>query len=73
VVTAPATDANGIDRVEFYQGAGQGAPVLIGPAVRNPPYSIGWNGVAMGSYTLTAKAYDILGNVATRSTRTGSN
>jgi hypothetical protein len=64
-VTATATDADGVDRVEFYQAAGQAAPVLIGPAVRTPPYSIGWNGVAVGSYTLTAKAYDVLGNVAT--------
>ncbi len=31
----------------------------------SPPYRIGWNNVAAGSYTLTAKAYDTLGQAAT--------
>jgi glucose/arabinose dehydrogenase len=64
-VTATATDANGIDRVEFYQTLSQGQPTLIGPAVTSPPYSIGWSNVTAGSYTLTAKAYDTLGQAAT--------
>src|SRR4029077_12434427 len=64
-VTATAADANGIDRVEFYQAVAPGQPTLIGPAVTSPPYSIGWTNVASGSYTLTAKAYDTLGQAAT--------
>jgi len=64
-LTATATDGDGIGRVEFYQAAALGQPTLIGPAVTSPPYSIGWNNVAAGSYTLTAKAYDTLGVAAT--------
>jgi len=55
-LTASATDADGIARVEFYQNG-----VLIGAPVTTSPYAISWTGVTAGSYTLTAKAYDTRG------------
>jgi RHS repeat-associated protein len=59
-VTANASDSDGsISRVDFYQGA-----TLIGTAT-NSPYTINWNSVAAGSYTLTARATDNLGATTT--------
>ena len=54
-LTASASDSDGIDRVEFYQGSS-----LLGTATASP-YSYTWNNVPAGTYTLTAKAYDSLG------------
>jgi len=55
VVSANASDADGtISKVEFYQGT-----TLIGTATASP-YTIQWNNVAVGNYTLTAKATDNL-------------
>jgi predicted phage tail protein len=50
-VTANASASNGsINRVEFYQGSS-----LIGTSTASP-YTISWNNVAAGSYTLKARA-----------------
>jgi uncharacterized protein (TIGR03437 family) len=54
-LAATATDANGISKVEFYQGTN-----LIGTDTSNP-YSIVWNNVSKGNYNLTAKATDTTG------------
>jgi len=52
-LTATASDTDGtISKVEFYQGS-----TLLNTDSTSP-YSYAWNGVAAGSYTLTAKAYD---------------
>ena len=60
-LTASAADSDGsIAMVEFFQRA-----IKISQ-VNNPgPYSIVWGNVPAGSYTLTAKATDNLGGVAT--------
>ena len=55
-ITANATDADGtITKVEFYSGA-----TLIGTATTSP-YSINWNNVSAGNYSITAKATDNTG------------
>ena len=62
--TAPATISlaanasdpeNQLARVEFYSGI-----TLIGTDT-TAPYAFSWSGVAAGSYTLTAKAFDAAG------------
>ena len=59
-VTANASDSDGsVSRVDFYQGA-----TLIGTSTTSP-YTISWNSVAAGSYTLTARATDNLGATTT--------
>jgi RHS repeat-associated protein len=61
-LTANAADSDGtIAKVEFYQGA-----TLIGTATA-APYTVTWNNVPAGSYSLTAKATDNRG-IATTST-----
>src|SRR5262249_16445147 len=55
--TATATRA-AITRVEFYQGS-----VKIGTA-SSAPYSMVWSGVAQGTYTLSARAFDNIGGSA---------
>jgi hypothetical protein len=61
-ITASASDADGtVNKVEFYNGS-----TLLGSDTTSP-YSFTWSGVATGSYTLTAKAYDNLNAVATSS------
>jgi Bacterial Ig domain/FG-GAP-like repeat/FG-GAP repeat len=63
ILTANAVDADGsISKVEFYSGLSK-----IGEAL-NEPYSFTWNGVPAGSYSLTARAIDNAGTVATSST-----
>jgi len=62
-ITATATDNDAIDRVEFYRGA-----TLIGTDSTGPsPYTVNWDttAVADGSYSLTARAYDISDNLRT--------
>ena len=55
-LTASASDGDGtVSKVEFYNGA-----TLLGTATA-APFGYTWNGVAAGSYTLTAKAFDNLG------------
>jgi RHS repeat-associated protein len=59
-ITANATDSDGsISRVDFYQGT-----ILIGSATSSP-YTMSWNNVAAGSYSLTARATDNLGATIT--------
>ena len=59
-VTANASDSDGsVSRVDFYQGA-----TLIGTTTTSP-YTINWNNVAAGSYSLTARATDNLGATTT--------
>lgn len=61
-VSAAAADTDGgISRVQFYAGT-----QLIGTATSSP-YSISWNNVAAGDYTLTAVATDNLGAATTSS------
>jgi chitodextrinase len=55
-ISATASDADGsIAKVEFYNGA-----TLLGTATTTP-YNYSWTNVAVGTYTITAKAYDNLG------------
>jgi Bacterial Ig domain/Calcineurin-like phosphoesterase/Purple acid Phosphatase, N-terminal domain len=59
-LTASASDADGsIARVEFYQGS-----TLLATDT-TAPYSYLWTGVAAGSYSLSARAYDNLGAMTT--------
>src|SRR5205085_1996241 len=52
-VSATAADSDGaVARVDFYQGA-----TLIGSS-SSAPYTATWNGVAAGTYSLTARAID---------------
>jgi uncharacterized protein RhaS with RHS repeats len=61
-VSATASDADGtIAKVEFFAGAN-----LIG-TVTSAPYTITWNNVQPGAYTLTAKATDNQGLATTSS------
>ncbi len=51
-LTATASSTNGISQVEFYNGA-----TLVGTDTSSP-YSVSWQNVAAGTYTLHARAYD---------------
>lgn len=56
-LTASASDANGVAKVEFFDGA-----TLIGNAPLTPPnFSISWANPTSGSHTLTARATDSKG------------
>ncbi len=61
LVSANAADNVGVDHVDFLSNG-----TVIG-ADASSPYSINWNTttVTNGTYTLTAKAYDAMGNFAT--------
>ncbi len=57
-IRATASDADGtIARVEFYRGT-----TLIASDTTNP-YSATWTGAPIGSYALTARAYDNVGGM----------
>src|SRR5690349_6032819 len=60
-LSATATPTNGrtITKVDFFNGT-----TLIGTDTSSP-YSITWSNVPVGSYSLTAKATDSKGTVAT--------
>ena len=59
-IAAAASETGGtIGKVEFYNGS-----TLLGTDTTSP-YSFSWAGVAAGSYSLTAKAYDAAGATAT--------
>ncbi|MDB5257518.1 MAG: large protein [Chitinophagaceae bacterium] len=58
-ITSTATDADGIQKVEFYNGA-----ALLG-TVTVSPYNYSWTNVAAGTYSITAKAYDNKGGTKT--------
>ncbi|MBI5799494.1 MAG: hypothetical protein HZA92_02040 [Verrucomicrobia bacterium] len=55
VLTATATDADGIFAVEFYEGTNTLATLLT------PPFTFTWTNPPPGTYTLVAKAHDTLG------------
>ncbi|AKJ03805.1 subtilisin family serine protease [Archangium gephyra] len=61
LLEATASDSVGVARVEFYRGT-----VLLGTDT-TAPYQVSWNtsGVADGAQTLTAKAFDSIGNERT--------
>jgi hypothetical protein len=54
-LNATATDADGVARVEFYEGANK-----LGEDTTSP-YGFSWSNVAAGSYRLTARATDTHG------------
>lgn len=59
-MSAAASDANGsISKVEFYRGT------TLLKTEYNAPYTYSWRNVPAGDYTLTAKATDNSGHVAT--------
>ncbi|HKA19632.1 MAG TPA: Ig-like domain-containing protein [Blastocatellia bacterium] len=58
-INATASDADGISKVEFFQGS-----TKLGESVTSP-YSFAWNSAPAGSFALTAKATDLLGAVTT--------
>jgi hypothetical protein len=59
-LSATAADADDeVSKVEFYNGS-----TLLN-AQSTAPYDWTWTGVAAGTYTITAKAYDNSGNVTT--------
>ena len=61
-ITASASEVNGtISKVEFYNGA-----TLLGSSTSSP-YTFNWTNVSVGTYSITAKAYDNL-NASTVST-----
>jgi hypothetical protein len=62
-MTASASDAVGVTKVEFYQGATKLGEDLTAP------YALVWDSASVsdGSYVLTAKAFDAAGNVTTSS------
>ncbi|MBO9703726.1 MAG: cellulase family glycosylhydrolase [Sporocytophaga sp.] len=61
-ITADASDAEGVvSKVEFYNGA-----TFLGSDL-TAPYSYSWNGVAAGTYNITARATDNYGAVVTSS------
>lgn len=59
-VSASASDASGIARVEFWVGATRIA------SDSSSPYSVNWNArrYALGNHTITARAFDTAGNSA---------
>lgn len=59
-ITANATDAVGVSKVEFYVDG-----ILVGES-SSAPYGYGWQST-VGQHTLVAKAYDAAGNVGTSS------
>ncbi|WPB82347.1 Ig-like domain-containing protein [Archangium violaceum] len=65
-VSATASDAVGVTKVEFYAGT-----TLLGTSTI-APYAVSWDTttVASGSVTLTTKAYDAVGNVSVSAART---
>ena len=64
IVDAQASDASGISKIEFYL-----QDVLV-HAVTSTPYQWSWDTTdySNGEYTITVKAYDLLGRVQTRET-----
>ncbi len=59
LLSATASDAQGVDRVEFYAG-----PTLLGTDT-SAPHEVSWDTTATvnGSVTLTTRAYDAAGNL----------
>ncbi len=64
-ISATATDADGVTKVEFFNGAAK-----IGEDLTSP-YSYIWNNVAAGTYVVNVKATDTKGNTSTRTVNVG--
>ncbi len=64
VATLTGASTSSITKVEFYAARNSGTATLIGTAT-TAPYTITWALQLSGSYSLTAKAYDIYSRVAT--------
>ncbi|CAH0316712.1 Chitodextrinase [Pedobacter sp. Bi27] len=60
-ITINASTTGTVVKVEFYKGS-----TLLGQST-TAPYNMVWNNVSSGTYTLTAKATDNLGRMATSS------
>ncbi|MBL8347385.1 MAG: hypothetical protein JNN03_18240 [Rubrivivax sp.] len=58
-LAATASDTDGIAKVEFFNGA-----TKLGEDT-SAPYEFTWNGVAAGTYSVTARATDTVGSVTT--------
>ncbi len=59
-LTASASDTDGtVSKVQFYQGT-----TLLGTSTASP-YTFNWTNVAVGNYSLTAKATDNSGSIVT--------
>jgi hypothetical protein len=65
-VTATASDNVGVSKVEFYVNN------VLQATTASAPFSFSWNTTALanGSYTLSAKAYDVANNIGQSSTVT---
>jgi GEVED domain/Bacterial Ig domain/Secretion system C-terminal sorting domain len=62
IINATAADLDGtVSKVEFYQGT-----TLLGTSITTP-YTYTWTTPPLGSYALTAKAYDNLNTITTSS------
>lgn len=59
ILEATATDDRAITKVDFYQGT-----TLLGTDATSP-YSYSWQNVSIGTYSITAKAYDNDGESST--------
>ena len=61
IVSADASDNVGVARVEFFVDG------VLSAVVNTSPYSFSWNTdtVTKGGHTLSAKAYDAVGNIGT--------
>lgn len=59
MLTASASDASGVARVAFYDGATPLGTVMA------PPWALAWSASGAGAHALTARATDGAGNVAT--------
>jgi len=64
LLSATASDTDGIAKVEFFNGA-----TKLGEDT-TAPYQYSWVGVTAGSYTITAKATDTVGSTTTSAAQT---
>lgn len=64
-LSANASDASGIKKVEFFQKQGTGAATSIGVSSNtSQPYLFSWTNVPDGTYIVTARATDNSGGIA---------
>src|ERR1035438_8805655 len=65
-VSGPAKAELARGHVEFYsQPSTNNSQLTLLSSVTNPPFNFTWSNVSTGSYTLTARAIDLYGPVAT--------
>jgi RHS repeat-associated protein len=60
VLTATASDSDGVSKVEFFDNG-----IKVGATDTTAPYSVTWTPTTIGSHSLTARATDSLGAVTT--------